>query len=153
MKMQSPILLLRDPDVPPTADVIAEAIGEANDTYKIFMSELLGHDIRLLWRYYKDGKAWLAKGIYEWTGVRGGQKEMTVFWLSIWEGFFQVTIYIPEKCREAVLLLPFPEDLRQMIIEAKQMGERLKFFPVIFGMRSKDQLKALFDLMDYKKRL
>jgi len=80
--------LLRDPNVQPSDDVIAEALREATDAYVKFVNELAKHDIQLEWRYYTDGKAWLAKGLYKWTGVRGGQNEKTVFWLSIWDGFF-----------------------------------------------------------------
>ena len=98
--------LLRDPDIKPSRDVIAKALGEANAAYLTFINELASHDIQLEWRYYNDGKAWLAKGLYKWTGARGGQKENTVFWLSIWDSFFKVTIYFPEKNRGEVLRLP-----------------------------------------------
>jgi len=76
-------LLLRNPDIQPTDAVIAEALGEANNAYMKFVSELASHDIQFEWRYYTDGKAWLAKGLYKWTGVRGGQNETTVFCLQI----------------------------------------------------------------------
>jgi len=44
-------------------------------------------------------------------GVRGGQKEVTAFWLSIWDGFFKTTFYIPEKARSEALNLPLDDDL------------------------------------------
>lgn len=94
--------LLRNPDIEPSSNVIAEALGESNSAYIKFINELASHDIHLELRYYNDGKAWLAKGIFRWTGARGGQKETTGFWLSIWNGFFKVTIYVPEKARADV---------------------------------------------------
>jgi hypothetical protein len=91
--------LLRSPDIKPSSDVVAKALGEANKAYIKFVNELANHDIRIEWRYYCDGKAWLAKGLYNWTGIRGGQNETTVFWLSIWEGFFQLFLnYIRMNC-------------------------------------------------------
>ncbi|MEZ7872376.1 MAG: DUF3788 family protein, partial [Eubacteriales bacterium] len=53
--------MLRDPGVEPTDEVIAMALGEANDAYLKFISQLKGMEIRLAWRYYTDGKAWLGK--------------------------------------------------------------------------------------------
>lgn len=144
-------LLLRNPDIQPTDAVIAEALGEANNAYMKFVSELASHDIQIEWRYYTDGKAWLAKGLYKWTGVRGGQNETTVFWLSIWDGFFKVTIYIPEKSREAVLSLPLHDDVRRMIGDARLMGNRLRYFPLVFELRSDELFDAIFSLADFRK--
>lgn len=127
--MQSPKQLLRDPDIEPTGDVLAQALAEANDAFVKFVSELENHNIELIWRYYTDGKSWLAKGLYQWTGVRGGQKEMTVFWLSIWDGFFKVSIFVPEKYREAISRLTLTEEVKQMIADARPMGNRLRYFP------------------------
>ena len=69
--------LLRDPDIEPSSDVIAEALGESNNAYIKFVDELASHDIHLEWRYYNDGKAWLAKGLFKWTddiGFKGNGK-------------------------------------------------------------------------------
>jgi hypothetical protein len=63
--------MLRNPDIQPSSDVIAKVLGELNNAYIKFIGELSDHDIHLEWRYYNDGKAWLAKGLYRWTGVRG----------------------------------------------------------------------------------
>ena len=100
--------LLRDPGIQLTDAVFAEALGPANSAYRAFLGELPNHDIQLEWRYYTDGKAWLGKGIYRWKGARGGQKEMTVFWMSIWEGFFKVSIFFPEASRTELLALLDP---------------------------------------------
>jgi len=150
---QSPIQLLRDPTVEPTDEVLAQALGDANIAYLKFANELVGHDIKLVWRYYTDGKAWLAKGLYQWTGARGGRKEMTVFWLSVWDGFFKVSVFVPEKSRADVSSLLLPDEVLRMIAEARQMGERLKFFPVVFDLRSDEIFEGLFELAEFKKRI
>lgn len=144
--------LLRNPNLHPTSDVVAKALGEANKAYMNFLDELANHDIQLVWRYYTDGKAWLAKGLYQWTGVRGGQKETTVFWLSIWDGFFKVTIYIPEKARVEMNNNPFDHEIKQMIANSKQMG-KLKTFPLVFDVCSNEMFGAIFSLVDFKKKL
>lgn len=145
--------LLRNPDIQPSSDVVAKALGEANDAYLKFVNELASHDIQLEWRYYPDGKAWLAKGLYKWVGVRGGQKEKTVFWLSIWDGFFKVSIYVPEKYRADVLCLPLDDEVKRMIADSKQMGNKLKYFPLVFEVSSQEIFEAMFSLADFKKSI
>ncbi len=144
--------LLRNPDIKPSSDVIKKALGEANNAYKKFERELLCHDIRLEWHYYNDGKAWLSKGLYKWTGVRGGQKQTTVFWLSIWDGFFRVTIYLPEKAREDVMSLPLDNKVKQMIANSNEMG-KLKYFPISFNLCTDEMFGAVFLLADFKKSI
>ena len=90
--------------------------------------------------------------MYKWTGVRGGQKETTAFWLSIWEGFFKVTIYIPEKSRADALNLPLDREVMTMLENAKQMG-KLKFFPLIFDLCSDELFDAVYALVDFRKML
>lgn len=145
--------LLRNPDIQPTSDIIAEALQDANDSYIKFLNELANQDIDLEWRYYTDGKAWLGKGLYKWLGVRGGQKVTTVFWLSIWEAFFKITIYIPEKARDDLFSLPLNNTVKQMINDSKQMGNRLKFFPLVFELNSNESFEQIHILFDFKKSL
>ena len=144
--------LLRNPDIEPSSDVIGKALKEANYTYIKFINELLNHDIEIEWRYYTDGKAWLAKGQYKWKGVRGGQNETTVFWLSVWDGFLKLSIFIPEKNREDALNLPLSDDIKKMISESKQMG-KLKFFPVVFDLYSDELFPSVFTLLDFRKNI
>lgn len=145
--------LLRSPDIQPTSEVIEEALGAAYNSYLKFVKELENHDIQLEWRYYTDGKAWLAKGIHKWTGVRGGQNEITAFWLSIWNSFFKVNIYVPEKARAFASSLPLDDETRQMIDDSKQMGEKLKFFPLVFELSSDEKFEAIYTLVEFRKGL
>ena len=144
--------LLRNPDIQPSGDVIAKALGESNSAYIKFINELASHDIHLEWRYYNDGKAWLAKGLFKWTGVRGGQNEKTVFWLSVWDGFFKVTIYLPEKVQADVLSLPLDNSIKTMI-EASQQMNKLKYFPIVFDVWSDEMFDSIFLLADFRKSI
>ncbi|HAE62133.1 MAG TPA: hypothetical protein DCG38_07365 [Eubacteriaceae bacterium] len=144
--------MLRNPDIQASSDVIAKALGESNNAYIKFINELASHDIHLKWRYYNDGKAWLAKGLFKWTGVRGGQNETTVFWLSIWDGFFKLTIYIPEKNRTDVLNLPLDNEIKLIIAASQQMG-KLKYFPIVFDLCSDEIFEAVFLLVDFRKSI
>jgi hypothetical protein len=142
--------LLRDPGTEPTGEVIAEALGAANGAYIKFIGGLKSRGIEVDWRYYNDGKAWLGKGLYKWTTSRGTQKETTAFWLSIWDGFFKVSVFIPEKARVDALNLPLGSETKKMIDGAKQMG-KLKFFPLVFELASDELLGDVYMLADFRK--
>ena len=144
--------LLRDPNIELTSEVISEALGSANAAYVKFIDGLADHDIQVEWRYYNDGSSWLGKGLYKWTGVKGGQKEVTAFWLSIWDGFFKVTIYVPEKARADAMELPLSVDVKSMVEEAKQIG-KLKFFPVMFNLQSDELFDDIYTLADFRKMI
>ena len=144
--------LLRDPNIVPTNEMIAEALGLASVAYMKFIEQLQSHDVEVDWRYYNDGKAWLGKGLYRWVTKRGTQKESTTFWLSIWNGFFKVTMYIPEKYRTDALSLSLNDEVREMIENAKQIG-KLKFFPLIFDLRAQTVPDELFTLINFRKTL
>lgn len=144
--------LLRNPETEPTAEVLAEALEESNAAYTKFVAELESYDIELNWRYYNDGKAWLGKGLHKWNTSRGTAKEATVFWLSIWEGFFKVSIFIAEKARAEALALPLKKETIEKMENAKQMG-KLKFFPLIFDLHSAEEFEELFILINFKKTL
>ena len=142
--------LLRDPNTTPDSGVIAEGLGAADSAYRKFIEGLANRGIQVDWRYYNDGKAWLGKALYKWTGARGGEKEMTVFWLSIWNGFFKVSLYIPEKARADLLSLPLSGEIRKMIQDSKQIG-KLKFFPLVFELRSDEPLDAVYSVIEFRK--
>lgn len=148
-KTNSP--LLKDPNMLLSNDVFSHALGDAYESYLKFIQALIPYDIQLSWRYYHDGNVWLAKGIYAFDGPRGGSKEVTIFWLSIWEGFFKVTFYVLEKRREDVLKLPLDHAVKQKIEAAKTLG-KLRFFPIDFDLYSDKGFDTVLLLLDYKKK-
>ena len=143
--------LLRDSSIEPTSEIIAEGLGAANDAYIKFVEGLEHINVQVEWRYYNDGKAWLGKALYKWTTTRGAEKEKNVFWLSIWDGFFRVSLFIPEKSREVSLNLSLSDEVKEMIKTSKQMG-KLKFFPLIFDLRSDELFDEIYMLVDFKKK-
>jgi len=147
------VQLLRNPDVEPTEDVLKESLNDAYSSYQQFQDHLQEHDIDFVWRYYPDGKAWLAKGIYRWIGKRGSNKELTLFWCSIWNGFFKIIIYIPEDRRNDVLSLSIENNLKIVISELKRMGETFKTLPIVFDIKSNDLFDSIFKIIEYKKGL
>ncbi|HWQ73644.1 MAG TPA: DUF3788 family protein [Desulfitobacteriaceae bacterium] len=144
--------LLRDPNIQPTNDVIAAALGEQYAAYTQFLAMLAGFDVTPQWRYYNDGKAWLAKGLYKWKSLRGTDKEKTIFWLSIWYGFFRISFFFAEKAQLGLQGLAVGENTKKMIEDAKPMA-KLKFFPLVFDVHSDDLFDDLCALIDYQKSI
>lgn len=144
--------LLRDPNIEPTREIITQCLGAVNSAYTIFIENLKDNDIELGWRYYNDGKAWLGKAQYKWTTTRGTQKETTAFWLSVWDGFFKVSIFIPEKSRADALALQLSDEVKKMIENAKQMG-KLKFFPLIFNLYTDELFGEIYMLANFRKMI
>ena len=139
--------MLRDPDIEPSDEVIEKALGASYGAYIKFTDGLKDHNIQTDWQYYGDGKAWLGKALYKWTNTKGTQKETTAFWLSVWDGFFKVSIFVPNRIREDAADLPVSPGVKEMISSAEQMG-KLKFFPLIFELRSDELFNDIYAVID-----
>ena len=145
--------LLRDPDIIPTNEIIAEGLGAASKAYARFVQELAErYDIGLMdWRYYYDGKAWLSKGEYKWTTPRGANKVKPIFWLSIWEGFFKVSFFFPVSVRVELQNLPLAQETKDIITGAKPMGKQGKSFPLVLDIKNIKQLGDVYAIAQFKK--
>lgn len=146
--------LLRDADIKPTDEIIADGLGETNNTYTKFIDKLIEqHSISLMdWRYYNDGKAWLSKGEYRWTTARGTNKTKPIFWLSIWENSFRVSFFFLEKTREELLSLPITDDTKEMIQNVEATGNKMKSIAVIFDITTDSQLSDVYVLSEFRKQ-
>lgn len=144
--------LLRDANIRPTAEIIADGLGATNTTYTKFIEELKKHHISLMnWRYYNDGKAWLSKGEYRWTTARGTDKVKPIFWLSIWEESFRVSFNFSEKIRAELLALSISEVTKKIISNTEPNGKTMKFLPIIFDITNVSQLNDVYVLAEFRK--
>lgn len=100
---------LRNPDIEPTSDLIGAALG--NKVYAVY-EELMSSILPALelipeWRYYNDGKAWLCKVV---------NKKKTVFWLSIWDGYFKTSFFYTEKNCGGIAGLNIDENIKIALV-------------------------------------
>ncbi|MFT3985488.1 MAG: DUF3788 family protein [Lachnospiraceae bacterium] len=150
--MNKPLQLLRDANIKPTAEIIADGLGTTNSTYIEFLEELKKYSISLMdWRYYNDGKAWLSKGEYKWTTIRGTNKIKPIFWLSIWEGFFKVSFFFSAKIRIKLLSLPISTNAKEIIKNTEATGKTLKSISIIFDINDVCQLNDVYVLAEFRK--
>jgi len=144
--------LLRDANIAPTTQIIADGLGATNTVYVKFIKELKKHNISLMdWRYYNDGKAWLSKGEYKWTTARGTNKVKPIFWLSIWEQSFRVSFNFSEKIRAELIALPISEATKKIISNTEPNGKTMKFLPIIFDITVESQLNDIYVLAEFRK--
>lgn len=143
--------LLRDSNIKPTDNIIADCLGTTSDVYIKFLEALKEYDISLMdWRYYNDGKAWLSKGEYKWTTSRGTDKVKPVFWISIWIGFFKISFNLSEKAKDKLLALPISEATKEMIHNIKPSGNKMKYLPVIFDVYNELLFHDIFLLAAFR---
>jgi len=136
-------MALRDAEVPPTPQVLEAALGSAYPTFSELMDNIASTALALTpeWRYYKDGNAWLCKVC---------SKKKTIFWLSVWEQTFKAAFYFTEKTGSGIAALEIDPAIKADFTSAKPIG---KLIPLVFTMRTKDQLRDLLKVVEYKKRL
>ena len=87
-------ILLRDKNIILNDTALESAFWKHYATFQNLKKETphLAYD----WKYYKDSKAWLCKVSY---------KKKTVFWLSVWEGFFKTSFFFLERHMEGITAL------------------------------------------------
>lgn len=137
-------MLLKDPDIYPSSEVLENVLGRT--VYEVLESftGMVANDAYGLipeWRYYNDGKAWLNKVQY---------KKKTVFWLSVWEGFFKVSFFFTEKHLEGIAALDISDTIKEDFARAKPCG---RLIPMILDITDKEQLDDLLTVVRFKKSL
>ena len=139
----SAIMQLRDAAIYPTDKVLMDVLGDAFKVYSLFIETISIDPLSLSveWRYYNDGKAWLAK-------VQS--KKKTILWLSVWDNLFKITFYFTEKNIEAIAGLNISEAIKVVFCKAKPVG---RLIPLILEVRVIDQMDDLFTLVRFKKSL
>ena len=132
---------MRDADVFPTDEVLADALGGVYPVYVSFMAAVAADGLEHEWRYYNDGKSWLCKVL---------NKKKTVFWLSVWDGYFQVSFFFTEKHLEAIAALDITDAVKEDFLRQKPIGRLL---PLIFRISRAEQLDDLLTVVGFKKTL
>lgn len=137
------MMQLRDAAIYPTDEVLMDVLGDAFKVYSLFIETISIDPLSLSaeWRYFNDGKAWLAKVQF---------KKKTILWLSVWDDLFKITFYFTEKNIEAIAGLNISEAIKVEFCKAKPVG---RLIPLILEVREIDQMDDLLTLVRFKKSL
>ncbi|MFZ2286259.1 MAG: DUF3788 family protein [Bacteroidales bacterium] len=135
--------LLNDPAVPPSPEVLQIALGSGYPAYEKTMAVITGEPYGLVpeWRYYNDGKAWLCKVVF---------KKKTVFWLSVWDGYFKAGFYFVERHCGGIPELDIDQNVKDALIASKPFGT---LFPVALSIEKAEHIPDLLKIIEYKKKL
>jgi len=130
--------LLREPETFPSKEVLKNILGEVYDVLENLETQLTQDEFALTfdWHYYKDGKSWLCKVAH---------KKKTIFWLSVWEGFFKTSFFFMERHLDGIAALELNEN---SYIMEKEWG---KMIPFIFKINDKKQFSDLLKIIKFKK--
>jgi hypothetical protein len=130
--------LLQDPEIYPSKEVLKNTLGKAYEVLEELETRLSQEfAITFDWHYYKDSKAWLCKVAH---------KKKTVFWLSIWDGFFKTSFFFLERHLEGIAALAIDEN--SYVLE-KEWG---KMIPLFFSINNKKQIQDLLKVVEFKKK-
>jgi hypothetical protein len=132
-------VLLHDEHEFPSDEVLAKHLGKAKSAWDAFASSpLVGHEMALEWRYYRDGHSWLCKAV---------RKKKTVCWVSVWHGFFKTTFYFTAKNDGDIEALAIAPELKAAYRAHPPIG---KLRPMTVEVKNKKALQDVYALMDYK---
>ena len=139
--METP--LLKDPDAYPSDEILRSVLKDSYPAYEETMKQITGagYGLEPQWNYYKDGKAWLCKV---------GFKKKTVFWLSVWDGYFKTGFYFVARHCPGIDNLDIDNSIKEEFKTKKPIGT---MFPLAIEMRRKEQVKDLLAVIEYKKSL
>lgn len=135
--------VLSDPLVFPGKEVLSKALGPAYPVYEELLN-ILSHPpytFLLEWRYYRDGKAWLGKVIY---------RKKTVFWLSVWKGFFKTSFFFTEKHAERIMDLDIDHKVIEEFQKTKASG---RLIPLVIPVDKTGQIAEILRVVDYKMKI
>jgi len=133
---------LGNPEEFPDENVLRNILGE---NYVLFeqLMDSAGHDSLNLepeWKYYKDGHSWLCK-------VQ--KKKKTVFWLSVFNGYFKVAFYFSAKLCEGIMDLEIDEAIKKQFEDASMIG---KVKPLVIDMDHQQKLQDVLLVAGYKTK-
>ena len=134
--------MLRDKEVYPDEKVLGNTLKNNYIVYEQLMDAIRSPELELstVWNYYNDGKNWLCKVFH---------KKKTIFWLSVWDGFFKTSFFFTEKTSEGIASLDIKEIIKKEFFESKPIG---RLIPLVIDV-NKDNLEDVLKIAMYKKKL
>lgn len=135
-------LVLTDEAIEPNDEIVFSYIGEKSILWKEISDYLQAKhpEIKGEWRYYKDGKSWLYRGL---------KKEKVVYWVGVFQDFFRVTFYLSNKAETLIEDSDISPRLKEEF--AGTIGQ--KFRNISIPMQSKGDVEDVKKLIEIKLKL
>jgi len=135
------VQLLGEQEIYPSEEVLQSVLGKVYDVWTELEKQVTQGELSLTldWNYYRDGKSWLCKVCH---------KKKTVFWLSVWEGFFQTGFFFLERHLEGIAALDISEQIKEDFCKMKPIG---KLLPLVIRINKQEQLADVLKVAKFKK--
>lgn len=132
-------LVLTDPNVQPTDELIASIIGENTVYWQQLIDYLYDNhtDISEQWRYYTDGKSWLYRTL---------RKKKTIYWAGIQKDTFRVSFLFPEKAERLIGESDLNESIKEEYRTAKRNSFGRAITVVVHSREDVEQVVKLAEL-------
>jgi hypothetical protein len=136
-------MLLKEKEAYPTNEVVEIALGKSYKAFEKLMKTITAAEFNFdpQWNYYNDGKAWLCKVVY---------KKKTIFWLSVWDGYFKTGFYFTEKNCSGIDALDIDVAIIKDFKSRKPIG---KLLPLAITIENEKQIDDVLKVAAYKKEL
>ncbi len=136
-------IVLTDPNVQPTEELIFSIIGENS----VYWEQLIEHlyenhfDITEEWRFYNDGKSWLYRAL---------RKKKTLYWVGIIKDTFRISFWLGDKAEPVIEGSTLPDNIKEQFRNAKRYG---KLRAISIEMRSPEDLENALKLIELKAKM
>jgi hypothetical protein len=136
-------IVLTDPTVQPTDELIFEIIGENSKYWEALVEYLYEKHLNITeeWRFYNDGKSWLYKAV---------RKKQTLYWIGVIKDTFRVTFWFGEKAEPIIEASTLLESIKEDFRNAKRYGQ---LRAISIEVRSDDDYANVIRVLELKAKM
>lgn len=136
-------IVLTDPAIQPTDELIFEIIGENSVYWENLIEYLYDKHLNITeeWRYYNDGKSWLYKAV---------RKKQTLYWIGILKDTFRVSFWFGDKAEPIIEASTLPDSIKDDFRNAKRYGQ---LRAISIEVRSDDDYANIIKLVELKAKM
>ena len=136
-------IVLTDPNVQPTDELIFSIIGENSAYWEQLVDYLYDNHFNVTeeWRFYNDGKSWLYKAV---------RKKQTLYWIGVIKDTFRVSFWFGDKAEPIIEASTLPESIKEGFRNAKRYGQ---LRAISIEVRSDDDYANVIQLVELKAKM
>ncbi len=136
-------IVLKDPNVQPTEELIFSIIGENSVYWQQLIDYLYDNysDVSEQWRFYNDGKSWLYRTL---------RKKQTIYWIGVIKGTFRISFWFGDKAESKIETSLLPENIKEEFRNAKRYAHSRA---VSIEMHSSEDYENALKLIELKMKI
>lgn len=132
--------VLTNKDEYPTNEILQNYFTETEfKLYEQLLDSLHKSELQVEWNYYRDGKSWLGKIVFN---------KKNLGWISYLETGLQVGVYFGERLWPQVLALDLDERIQSRLPQIEKNG---KLYGIIIPITDRAYVETALSLVQFKK--